>query len=263
MESATAKPAIVLRDTRAGYRGHVVLHDLNLQIDEGECVAITGNNGSGKSTLLKTLIDTIPLQGGEVDVLGFTRRATQAPVGTAPWYSVGYVPQRLASAGGIESTVQEMVQSGLLGTGHLRLPRNWAERVKNALDLVGMYHRLHEPFQNLSGGQQQRVLIARALVRNPSLILMDEPLTGLDEHNRLRLREILEASLLRGATVVVVLHELGELRPLITREIRVSAGHITHDGPCTHDTHQDLAAPWWDHDQLHGHDATDDEFEHA
>ena len=241
--------AITLRDVEAGYRGHVVLHDLSLEIDEGECVAITGNNGSGKSTLIKALIGTVPLMNGTVSILGSTREAGKKPTGPPPGYRIGYVPQRLASAGGIESTVSEMVASGLLGSGHLRLPANWRKRVQEALEQVGMLHRIREPFQDLSGGQQQRVLIARALVRNPSLLLLDEPLSGLDEHNRIRLKEILGDSLTSGCTVVLVLHELGELRPLIQREVRIAAGHITHDGPCTHDHHGDETGPWWDHDE--------------
>jgi zinc transport system ATP-binding protein len=241
--------AIALQDVEAGYRGHVVLHDLTLKIDEGECVAITGNNGSGKSTLIKTLIGTLPLMNGTVSILGSTWEAGKKPTGPQPGYNIGYVPQRLASAGGIESTVSEMVASGLLGSGHLRLPSNWRKRVQEALQQVGMLHRLREPFQDLSGGQQQRVLIARALVRNPSLLLLDEPLSGLDEHNRIRLKEILQESLAAGCTVVLVLHELGELRPLIRREVRIAAGHITHDGPCTHTHHGDETGPWWDHDE--------------
>ncbi len=246
MEPANRLEAIQIRDLDAGYRGHVVLHDLSLDIPEGECVAITGNNGSGKSTLLKSLIGTIPIMHGSVKLLGYTRTAAGDTSGQAPWYRVGYVPQRLASAGGIESTVQEVVQSGLLGSGHLRLPRDWRARVKGALEEVGMRHRLKESFQNLSGGQQQRVLIARALIRNPSLLLLDEPLTGLDEHNRNRLGDILAGRLSTGATVVLVLHELGELRPLIKREIALASGHIVHDGPCTHEDHRS-AGQYWEH----------------
>lgn len=246
MTTSQAPAVIRVQDLGVGYRNNVVLHDLDLSIGTGECVAVTGNNGSGKSTLLKALIGTIPLMHGSIDLLGYKRYADKESAGNPPWYKVGYVPQRLASEGGIESTVQEVVQSGLLGTGHLRPPRDSKARVNDALKLVGMLHRLKEPFQNLSGGQQQRVLIARALVRNPQLILLDEPLTGLDEHNRIRLGEILAERKAEGCTAVIVLHELGELRPLISREIRIAGGHIVHDGPCTHARHDD-GPLWWDH----------------
>lgn len=221
---------IVMEDLQLGYGNHVVLHNISASIDDGACVAITGNNGSGKSTLLKAMIGTIPLMGGTLEMLGYTRDAESEAFGPPPWDKIGYVPQRLASAGGVESTVEEVVRSGLLGYGRLRPPRDAKERVKEALNTVGMFHRRGESFQVLSGGQQQRVLIARALIRKPSLLLFDEPLTGLDRYNRLRLKEIIENSLETGATAVLVLHELGELRPLIDREIRIGGGHVTRDG---------------------------------
>lgn len=243
----TSSPVIDVSDLQVGYGKNVVLHGISFAVDAGECVAITGNNGSGKSTLLKALLGTLPLLQGAIDLLGYTRSANGPAVGPPPWYHLGYVPQRLASAGGIDSTVQEMVMSGLLGTEHLFLPRGWRDTVRVALETVGMAHRSKEAFQTLSGGQQQRVLIARALVRQPELLLLDEPLTGLDEHNRVRLKDILEDNLRGGRTAVLVLHELGELRPLINREIRIGSGHIVHDGPCTHSHHRNPQEPWHDH----------------
>lgn len=227
---------ITMDDLQVGYGNNVVLHDITASIEPGSCVAITGNNGSGKSTLMKAMINTIPLMGGSLDMLGYTRVADGEAFGPPPWDDVGYVPQRLASAGGIESTVEEVVRSGLLGYKRLRPPRDAKQKVRKALETVGMLHRRQESFQVLSGGQQQRVLIARALIRDPSLLLFDEPLTGLDRYNRLRLKEIIETSLQAGATAVLVLHELGELRPLIDREIRIGGGHIMRDGPVNPNT---------------------------
>lgn len=237
-----APDVISLENVAVAYGHHIVLHDITASITEGSCVAITGNNGSGKSTLLKALIGTVPIKGGCVQILDHIRCADREEVGPKPWNQVGYVPQRLASAGGVECTVEEVVKSGLLGVGRLRPPRDAKERVTQALDTVGMGHRRKESFQVLSGGQQQRVLIARALVRNPSILLLDEPLTGLDRYNRLRLNEVLEASLEGGATAVLVLHELGELRSLIDREIRIGSGHITRDGP-VHAAPGEVGAP--------------------
>lgn len=228
---ALGDPAVRLTNLDVGYGSNVVIHNISASFETGSCVAITGNNGSGKSTLLKALIGTVPIMSGEIDVLGYERTANHQPVGSPPWNEVGYVPQRLASAGGVESTVEEVVRSGLLGVGRLFPPRDGKQKVERALQTVGMRHRRKEAFQVLSGGQQQRVLIARALVRDPSLLLFDEPLTGLDRYNRLRLKEIIENSLEGGATAILVLHELGELRPLIDREIHIGGGHILRDGP--------------------------------
>lgn len=243
----SATPVLSAAHLRAGYRGHPVLHDVSFELALGDCVAVTGSNGSGKSTLLKTLIGAIPIMAGTAQVLG-QRRDSQGSEGPDPWYQVGYVPQRQPVAAGIGSTVLEVVQSGLLGSGHLRLPRSWRSDVQQSLSTVGMAHRRREPFQNLSGGQQQRVLIARALVRKPRILLFDEPLTGLDDHNRRRLAQIIAESVRTECTAVLVLHELGELRPVIGREIRLSRGHVVHDGPCTHDRHDAQTGAWWDHE---------------
>lgn len=187
-------------------------------------------------------------------MLGYVRSADEPPKGPAPWSRLGYVPQRLAAAGGVEATVEEIIQTGLLGPKSFWLRRGWRDHVQDAMEQVGLAHRRKESFQVLSGGQQQRVLIARALVRDPDLLILDEPLTGLDEHNRHRLAEIIEARLGGGGTALIVLHELGELRPLITREIRIGAGHVIHDGPCTHKHHRDSLDPWIDPHAPHGHD---------
>ncbi len=239
-------PAVAFDNMQAGYGHQVILHNITASIMPGETIAVTGNNGSGKSTLLKALIGTIPLQGGSVDLLGYLRRAHQDPVGPPPWGRLGYVPQRASSGGGVEATVSEVVQSGLLGSGALFLPRGWRGRVDEALEQVGLTHRRKEAFQVLSGGQQQRALIARALVRDPDLLLLDEPLTGLDAHNRQRLADIVGQRQQTGSTAIIVLHELAEFRPLISRELRISSGHIVHDGPCQHASHYDPSGPWMD-----------------
>ena len=84
-------------------------------------------------------------------------------------------------------------------------------------------------------------------MRQPELMILDEPLAGLDTHNRERLAEITASHLAEGKTAMIVLHELAELRPLITRELRIAGGHIVHDGPCTHASHYDPDGPWSDH----------------
>ena len=149
----------------------------------------------------------------------------------SPWRRIGYVPQRNTIGGGVGSTVREIVETGLLGPRTWWLPRGSRERVEEALDQVGLLSRSGDIFQNLSGGQQQRTLIARALVRRPDLLLLDEPLTGLDRHNREVLAKVVGEEKQAAHTSLIVLHELGELAPLIDREIHISTGHIASDGP--------------------------------
>ncbi len=247
--SSSSPPSVVaFDDLEVGYGRHVVLHDISARIEPGECVAITGNNGSGKSTLIKALMGIEPFQRGTIDLFGYLRSADASPLGTPPWMKVGYVPQRLSSVGGVESSVFEVVQSGLLGYKTLWPGPGSKQRVQDTLQQVGLAHRAKEPFAILSGGQQQRALIARALVRKPELLVLDEPLTGLDAHNRERLAQIISDQKEAGTTSLLVLHELGELAPMITRELRLSYGHLVHDGPCTHQTHHDDSSVWIDPD---------------
>ena len=234
-------PPVAFQHLKVGYDGNLVLHDVSATISPGSAVAITGNNGSGKSTLLKACLGLTPIQGGAAELYG-------QQIGTAkqnrqiPWDRVGYVPQRRSSGGNLAATVREVVATGLLTARKWRVGRADRARVDQVLEKVGLAHRAAESFRVLSGGQQQRVLIARALVKSPDVLFMDEPLTGLDHHNREVLAQIMDDHRAVGGTALIVLHELGELAPLIDRELRIGSGHLVHDGPCTHPLHDDNAA---------------------
>ncbi len=226
---------VTFHDLEVGYDSNVVLHGISAEIANGTCVAITGSNGSGKSTLMKAILGLAPIWSGRVSLYGNDIQRT--PRRDIPWARVGYVPQRNTIGGGISATVREIVASGTLGPRRWWYSRGTREKVDRALNRVGILHREAEAFRVLSGGQQQRVLIARALVRDPDLLLLDEPLTGLDTHNRQILAEVLSEHKAAGKTAMIVLHELGELAPLIDRELLISSGHLVHDGPCTHSPH--------------------------
>jgi zinc transport system ATP-binding protein len=216
-----------------------VLRGIDLAVHRGEVVALMGANGSGKSTLVRTILHILP--------------ATAGAVPCPPASRVGYVPQRVSAAGGIPSTAAEVVASGLLGPGRLRLPRTWRTQVSEALKLVGLADRAHEAINHLSGGQQQRVLIARALIKKPDLLVLDEPVAGVDQPSQEHFAEILGQLIAGGLTVLVVLHELGVLAPLITRAVVLRHGRVVHDGapPSARIGHQDA-----DHDHVHPHAET-------
>ncbi len=132
--------------------------------------------------------------------------------------------------------------SGLLGR------RKWwnspgdKDKAMAALKRVGLAHRAKDPLAILSGGQAQRVLIARALVRDPELLIMDEPMAGIDQASRERLAQIVSESKNATTTILVVLHELGELGPLLDRELHIGSGHISYDGaPHVLDDHEQHA----------------------
>lgn len=222
-----------------------ILRGINLSINTGEVVAILGANGSGKSTLIRALTGIVPATSGQVEAFG-------VPMGKfVPWKKIGYVPQRVAATTGIGSTAGEVVTSGLLYGGRLRLPRDHKARAHAALEQVGLDARFDTPLANLSGGQQQRVLIARALVREPELLVLDEPVAGVDRPSQVAFAQTLAGLVETGKTIVVVLHELGEFRPLITRSVVVRHGQVVHDGSAPAPTHDHSGD---DHDHVHPHE---------
>ncbi|MFV0452975.1 MAG: metal ABC transporter ATP-binding protein [Propioniciclava sp.] len=211
----THRLAVDLGETR-------ILTDISLTVRAGEVVALLGANGSGKSTLVRALLGVIPHSSGSVTLF-------EDPLGRAtPWSRIGYVPQRRPTTGGIPTTALEVVRSGMLSPQRLRLGS--AARALAALDRIGMADRARQPVQELSGGQQQRVLIARALGRNPDLLVLDEPTTGVDVETTAAFVTAIEAMRRGGTTVIVVLHETEAFSPVLDRAVILRRGEITHDG---------------------------------
>ncbi|MCS4484201.1 metal ABC transporter ATP-binding protein [Gleimia sp. 6138-11-ORH1] len=213
--------ALSVKHLSVRYGNHEVIHGMTFSVPAGQIVAITGANGSGKSTLLKAILNIIP-STGEVTVFGKTKPNWD-------WETLSYVPQRIAIQPGVQSTVLEVVCSGALTAGRLFFPRKVKEIANSKLAEVEMEHRLHSPFNQLSGGQQQRVLIARSLMRSPELLLMDEPLSGIDLKSAQNLAQLVGNLKAQGKTVIMVLHELGALEKVLDRVIRIKDGQIIAD----------------------------------
>ena len=228
---------MVLQVERAvvAYDGRPVLDGVSLCVRAGEVVAILGANGSGKSTLVRAAMGLTPLAGGEVRLFGTPLRRFRG------WHRIGYVPQRVGAGSGVPATVAEVVAEGRLARRGFLRPASGADRraVTEALEAVGLAERSREPVTVLSGGQQQRVLIARALAGEPELLVLDEPTAGVDAVSQELFAGCLHHFVGQGGTVVFVAHELGPLRPLITRAVVVSRGEIVHDGepPATDSDH--------------------------
>ena len=243
---AAPETAISLRGATASLGARTVLRGIDLTVDRGEVVALLGANGSGKSTAVRAVIGQVPLSGGELALFGtpFAR--------FRDWRRVGYVPQRSTAAGGVPATVREVVSAGRLARTGLR-PLGRADRaaVARALELVGLDGRAKDSVNALSGGQHQRVLIARALAGEPELLIMDEPLAGVDLASQEVLAGALRELTGQGTSVLLVLHELGPLAPLIDRAVLLRDGLVErvvdperlHDLAChPHDTPTDPAA---------------------
>ncbi len=201
--------------------GMPILRDVSLSVSTGEVVALVGGNGSGKSTLLRAALGLVAHQAGTVSLFG------QAVPGFTEWAKVGYVPQH-STVAVANATVREIASSGRLSH---RKPFQWLRRHDRAardraLDLVGMAERSRWPFSALSGGQKQRVLIARALASEPQLLVMDEPLAGVDLHSQEGLADLLATLSGEGLALLVVLHELGPMASLLDRTVRLCDGRI-------------------------------------
>ncbi|MFC5632507.1 metal ABC transporter ATP-binding protein [Streptomyces bullii] len=239
------EPVISLRGVRAELGSRPVLRGIDLTVRRGEVVALLGANGSGKSTAVRGIIGQVPVNDGEIELFGTPRRRFR------DWWRVGYVPQRTTAAGGVPATVSEVVSSGRLSRTRFGVLRKAdREAVRRSLELVGMADRAKDSVDALSGGQHQRVLIARALAPEPELLIMDEPMAGVDLASQEVLARTLEEQVAQGATVLLVLHELGPLEPLIDRAVVLRDGCVVHDGPPPEAVGQH-ALPG--HDHVHPH----------
>jgi len=237
-----------LRGATASLGARPVLHGVDLAVGRGEVVALLGANGSGKSTAVRAVVGQVRLSAGEWELFGTPGARFR------DWARIGYVPQRTTAAGGVPATVREVVSSGRLSRTRLRPPGR-ADRaaVRRALDLVGMADRARDSVDALSGGQHQRVLIARALAAEPELLIMDEPMAGVDLAGQDVLADTLRSQVAAGVSVLLVLHELGPLEPLIDRAVVLRDGRVAYEGPPPPGVGQH-ALPG--HDHVHPHDGT-------
>jgi manganese/zinc/iron transport system ATP- binding protein len=198
------EPALALHieDLTVSYHTKPVLWDIDLDVPPGVLGAIVGPNGAGKTTLLKSVLGLVRKAAGHVYVHG---RAYQAARDM-----VGYVPQRNSVDWDFPTTAIDVVQMGLYGKlGWFRRPGSAErEQAREALDKVGMADFADRQISQLSGGQQQRVFLARALVQDASLLLMDEPFAGVDATTERAIVRLLQALRSEGKTVVVVHHDL-------------------------------------------------------
>ncbi|MFN2389747.1 MAG: metal ABC transporter ATP-binding protein [Actinomycetota bacterium] len=205
----------------------VVVDGVDFTLDTGDFVALLGSNGSGKTTLVRALLGLVPLSAGSVHIFG-------SPLDRfAEWPRIGYVPQRASVAPGAPASVMEVVLSGRAGRSRRFRPYGTTDRraAAEALDAVGLSALAADPVADLSGGQQQRVLIARALAGEPEVLVLDEPVSGVDLDHQESFAAILRDFNHEGGTVLLVAHGLGAMEELIGREVVMHAGKVTYEGP--------------------------------
>jgi zinc transport system ATP-binding protein len=223
-----ARPEVAAAEhVRFSYGDTLVLDDVSLELGSGELTALVGPNGAGKSTLLRIMLGLLRPASGVVRLFGEDPRRLR---GLRP---VGYVPQRGSVAEDLPATVDEVVASGLTirEPWWRPLPRSARAAVDEALAACGMTDLRRRLHRDLSGGEQQRALVARALAGHPRLLVLDEPLAGIDAESQQQLVEALADEVRqRDACVLVVTHELGALASALDRVV-VLRRRIVFDGP--------------------------------
>ncbi|AWE06834.1 zinc ABC transporter ATP-binding protein [Lysinibacillus sp. 2017] len=200
------KPLIELKNVSFQYEYTQVLRNISLRVEEGDFLALLGQNGSGKSTLLKLVLGLLKPMSGEIQLFG--QNANQFK--NREW--IGYVSQKSnAFNSGFPATVEEVVKSGLTKKAGLlkRLPKDAEALVHHALADVGMEEFAKRNIGQLSGGQQQRVFIARALVAQPKLLILDEPTVGVDHENVQAFYDMLaHLNTQHNMTLILVTHDV-------------------------------------------------------
>lgn len=218
-------PAASLEHVSHAFGRTDVLDDVSLELCRGEFVALVGPNGSGKSTLLRILVGLLVPDAGAVSLFGVE------PGRLKDRARLGFVPQRPKLAAGVHATVEDIVRAGrLTRSGWLgrRRPSDQAA-IDAALDAVGLRDLRRAPVERLSGGQQQRAFIARALAGEPELLVLDEPVAGVDAESQRAFSASLEHLVAGGGTVLLVSHELGAVAHALDRVV-VLKRRILFDG---------------------------------
>jgi ABC-type Mn2+/Zn2+ transport system ATPase subunit len=199
----TKAPSILAEGLTVLYDGTPALDDISFEVARGERIAVVGPNGAGKSTLFKVIAGVLRLSHGRVTLFGGEPEKH---------ICVGYVPQRSQVDMSFPVTVRDVVMMGRAGRlGVLRWPaRRDRQLVQESLELVAMADMASRQIGELSGGQQQRVFIGRALAQGAEIMLMDEPLTGLDINSQEDILHILDELRHREVTVLVATHDLNQ-----------------------------------------------------
>jgi zinc transport system ATP-binding protein len=204
---------MVCKNASLGYEDGIVAENLDFTISKGDYLCILGENGSGKSTLIKAILGLQPQVSGEIEWCGGVRKN-----------EIGYLPQQTVVQRDFPASVREIVRSGCLAKSGLRPFYSKAEKelAESTMKQLGIGEFARRCYRDLSGGQQQRVLLARALCATRKMLLLDEPVTGLDPKAQHDLYELIAGLNREGITIIMVSHDL-------TSAIKY-ATHILHIG---------------------------------
>jgi zinc transport system ATP-binding protein len=219
---------VALEDVDYSHGAVRVLERITLTVAPGDFLGIIGPNGSGKTTLVRLMLGLATPDAGRVRLFGV------APGAFRQWERLGYVPQRLAIDAGVPATVEEVVATGLIPTLRLfrRAGADGERRIVAALTRVGMETHRPDKIGALSAGQQQRVFIARALVSNPELLILDEPTASVDPEVQSSFYGLLH-HLNRddGVTLILVSHDIGVVAKEVSKLACLNRRLVFHGPP--------------------------------
>jgi zinc/manganese transport system ATP-binding protein len=209
-------PLVSVQNASLGYGSEPVLEKVDLAIYSGDLIGLAGPNGSGKTTLFRAILGLLPI------LSGFISR-------NCPLSNFGYVPQNAALDAQFPLSVAEVVEMGAYGRvrPYEVFPAQERKRTGEVLDQVGLRHLAAKSFFSLSGGQKQRILIARALMVKPKIMILDEPLSGVDEGSRKSISDLLvRLAGQDGLAIFFSSHDISMVRRVADRILRVDEGRI-------------------------------------
>lgn len=236
-------PFLSVSDLTIHYDGERALHKINFELQAGEQVAVVGPNGAGKSTLFKAIAGVLPVSRGKIHMYGST------PGGHI---CIAYVPQRSEVDWRFPATVEDVVMMGRVGQlGLFRNPgaKDW-DFVHESLSLVNMERFAKRQIDELSGGQQQRMFIAQALSQEANLLMLDEPLNGLDLPSQEEFFHILDELQARDVTVMVSMHDLSKAREFFDKIMLLNKRLISLGVAAEALTEETLKLAYGDHLQM-------------
>lgn len=212
LSTSVSKTIIEIKNLTTSYNGHISLNNINLTIKQNEYVCLVGDNGSGKSTLIKTIVGLNKKDSGEI-------------IRNISWDKISYLSQNNMQELSFPATAKEIIMTGV--QINKRLPfykKSDYKHLDEICNLLNISEIKNKQIGELSGGQRQRVMLARALIRNPELIILDEPCSGLDVNIAKDFYSILDKLNKDGLTIIMATHDLDEIPTENIRVVNLSSG---------------------------------------